>query len=506
MKRISLCLTIALAAMTVQLIAQNHDHWKCGVSSADGQQIKQAMMDTRQEMRDFVRPRSVVTYVPVRFYLVAKNNGDDRPSEVPALQAICHMNENYQDLEIQFYIKEFKYVNNTSIRNDPQNFGGISAISGEMIYDAINVFVVPDAGDGAAAYYQLPYGPNGNDWIVSSTNYLDDVTTLTHEVGHFFSLNHPFYGWEPSTAGGWSEALHGNPVTQFYAPDGVTPVEKVDGSNCQTAGDGICDTPADYMFPFPNGCNLNIEVKDVNGDVLEPDFHNFMNYASCSNYYFSEDQKEVINNSLFSSARNYVRPNITPNLAEVTEAPTIISPAENETITTYNSVSIEWTAVPNAEQYFVEIINLGNSTTRYIVQTNSMVATDLAPDGLFLMKVKAFTPYSTCAPLSSARKFRTGNDAVDTSELLELDEWSVTPNPLKRGENLLVNIESGIGIEADLKVFNITGQLMADYPGQQFPSGVSSFEIMTGNFAQGIYFVTLQTAEGMESRRVSIVD
>lgn len=84
--------------------------------------------------------------------------------------------------------------------------------------------------------------------------------TLAHEMGHYFGLSHTF-------AGG---------------------TELVDGSNCLTAGDKICDTPAD---PFVDGDPLGIYVnssctftglmKDANGDYYQPDVGNIMSYYNC---------------------------------------------------------------------------------------------------------------------------------------------------------------------------------------------------------------------------------
>lgn len=506
MKKVSLCLSIALFAMAFQMMAQHHNHANCGVNAIAGAQLKEAMLETRKEMRDFVRPRNAVTYVPVRFFLVAKNNGDDRPSEALALRALCRLNENYLDQEIQFYIKEFKNWNNSTVHSNPGGFGGISAISNQMEYDAINVFIVDEIGEpGVAAYYQLPYGPNGNDWIVAARQFVDDETTLTHEVGHFFTLNHPFFGWEPNP---WNDADHGNPVTQFYAPDDFTEVELVDGSNCEFAGDALCDTPADYMFPFPGGgCNLGFDIFDANEDKLEPDFNNFMNYASCSSYYFSDDQKDAISSSLFSSARNYVRPNYTPNTDEIDGNPSIVSPSQNETIDTYNSVYMEWTAVTGADSYLVEVASPAENPRRIITNSNSITLTDLSPDLTYLWRVLAFNESNTCGGYTSQRIFKTGNDQVsDTSDLPNLDEWNVTPNPVKSGFPLLVNVESAEGLEGTVSLVAVTGQLVQQLKNQRFPAGLSSLEINTEGLVQGVYFVTLRTADGLETQRVSIIE
>lgn len=82
---------------------------------------------------------------------------------------------------------------------------------------------------------------------------------VAHEVGHYFYLFHTFGG---SMFGQVSEEL-------------------VDGSNCTTSGDLICDTPAD-PYPLvsvdPFDCQYNGTVTDANGDLYQPLTDNIMSY------------------------------------------------------------------------------------------------------------------------------------------------------------------------------------------------------------------------------------
>jgi hypothetical protein len=92
---------------------------------------------------------------------------------------------------------------------------------------------------------------------------------LAHELGHFFSLAHTFEG---------------------------SGTENVDGSNCATAGDQICDTPADpYVFPEPmeqyvQDCRFINEKTDANGEYYNPDLGNIMSYYECDTCGFSWGQ------------------------------------------------------------------------------------------------------------------------------------------------------------------------------------------------------------------------
>jgi hypothetical protein len=80
---------------------------------------------------------------------------------------------------------------------------------------------------------------------------------LTHELGHYFGL--------------------------YHTNSNVYGLELADSSNCETAGDFCCDTPAEYS----GMCCADVEmcqytplfgiVTDANGDTLDnPDVENFM--------------------------------------------------------------------------------------------------------------------------------------------------------------------------------------------------------------------------------------
>lgn len=69
------------------------------------------------------------------------------------------------------------------------------------------------------------------------------TSTSSHEIGHCLDLLHTHQGTQPGSAGC---------------------AENINGSNCNTCGDEICDTPAD------NGNGV------VNG--YTPDLRNLMSY------------------------------------------------------------------------------------------------------------------------------------------------------------------------------------------------------------------------------------
>jgi len=96
---------------------------------------------------------------------------------------------------------------------------------------------------------------------------------ISHEMGHVLFLWHTFHG----TAEGGND----NPCAEL-----------VNGSNADTCGDYVIDTPADpnmnFNTPYPN-CEWTGSDTDANGDNYNPDEQNIMAYTnfSCMDYFTS---------------------------------------------------------------------------------------------------------------------------------------------------------------------------------------------------------------------------
>ena len=109
--------------------------------------------------------------------------------------------------------------------------------------------------------------------------------SFAHEMGHFFGLLHTFN------------------------PDDFNTTELVDGSNCDTDGDQICDTPADPYIPgsatgWVRDCAFIYEGQDANGDYYDPDIENIMSYyfESCAcGLHFSPGQFKKMSETYFSA-------------------------------------------------------------------------------------------------------------------------------------------------------------------------------------------------------------
>lgn len=149
--------------------------------------------------------------------------------------------------------------------------------------DGINIFLHNGSGGHASiAGNRVSSGP--------------DYVTICHEVGHALGLNHTHKG---------SPHLVSPPL----ADQGLA--EYVDGSNCATAGDFICDTPADPEPDFTNtqGCTFeglkSIRDGNPNGSHPDGDWYENVDVNNLMSYYddvclshFTQGQGNYMKNAI----------------------------------------------------------------------------------------------------------------------------------------------------------------------------------------------------------------
>ena len=459
-----------------------------------------------------------IQYVPIALTAVRNSDGTDGISEAQLLDMMCILNDKFQDQEIQFYLTNppINYLDNTGINNQPGAF--TSEIRAARIPDAINVFVVNNINNqqNAAGYYQSPAGWTGNDFIVVARNFIYGQNVFPHEIGHFFSLLHPFHGWENNA---WNEADWGNPVaTNAPSDPGIfinpIPNELQNGSNCFTAGDRICDTPPDYLFalhPSQNGCaQWNIPVQDPNNMVVNPQENNIMSYfGNCGSHDFTTGQKDAIRIDLMNSPeRAYVRNSYIPNMTAINSVPDLISPAEGATVNSSEAVTVAWFPVFEAQYYALELdLSPGFSSPFRKSQfgaasTPNAVFNDLEPNTEYFWRVRPFTEFTTCTGYSDRGSFRTPT-ATSVQELSEITNWTLSPNPLSIKEDLKINLTTTSSFSAQIEIYNRLGQKVKE-ASKTFASGNQSFNLNSEGLTSGLYFVSIRGKSGQTTKRLLV--
>ncbi len=509
MKKMTLALAITASLLHLTYAVAQVNIGPCGNSGGEWKEIiRERLLQNKLAIQDQpVQFRNTV-YVPVAFHLVANSNGVGRVAHNRVLEQLCKLNEDFADLNMQFYIKTLRdNINNTAIYQTQFNAG--TAMNLLRDPGAVNIWIVdvatpapPSSGDNGII---LGYYNPQRDWVVVRRDQVNaNSVTLPHEIGHYFSLDHTHNGWDAQP---YSPSMHGTPAPAMSP--GFVPTERQDGSNCQTAGDYICDTPPDYNgFGFA-GCNYNI-AQDPAGVTIDPDEQLFMSYfLNCvrNDYYFSNTQQSLIWADYNSTRRNYIRSSFVPNLTEITETPVLQFPINNETPPGYNQVTFQWTAVNGADFYLLEIDRVATYTLsplRFVVAgTNTFTVTTLEPNRTYYWRVRPYNAYRTCAISTLSGVFRTNSTVVSVNDIRELSEWTLSPNPVSSAQHALqVSFQAEQSFDGTLRLFDATGRQVRHYGRHRIASGASYLELDMRGLSNGVYLLTLEYDKGWEIKRL----
>ena len=511
-KNIITTTVVLLAAVFLTPLAAQHN-W-CGTTGEYARQVKEQLIANKRALQEgLITSRQNTRYIPLKFHLIARTNGQDRVRLDKVLDQLCAINEDFEDIGFQFYLKDgdFNYIdNNTAYENHIQVQGAI--LENERDNNAVNIFVPETANFSANGVGTvLGYFNGGFDWLVMSKDEVgSSSSTLSHELGHFFSLLHPFNGWEVEA---WSEEEHGNPVTQTTAPDGFTEVEPVDGSNCDDAGDFICDTPPNYNFGFgwPN-CNFTELVYDRNSDLIEPTEELFMSYfLACSrgSYFFTDDQIDVMLADYEAPSSAYYRSDYVPSQEAIEEDAERLAPAMAQNFNRYNDIAFEWSSVPGAEAYLLQVSvdpSFGETIVDMVVTGTSQTIELLQPSRLHFWRVRPFNEYHACTGFGGFGTFITGA-VTSTQEAMLADDFSVQPNPLRADQPLTVQVSANEAFRASFTLYSMAGQAVQTLGQQSITVGNNQFDLpMQETLPAGMYLLEMRDDRRRQFTRLVIAE
>jgi hypothetical protein len=512
-----LLLLFFAAASAAGLLAQQAQPHVCG-NAQDQLEIMPRLRENKAAMeaaRAMAGERSGIQYVPIHFHIVGDDNGGGKHKEIKILEQLCALNAAYVPANIQFYLSAHpthglfdKSINENDVYNNQSN---TLIMNIRRHQNAINVYVVqePTSGNNNPGIVLAYYSPL-HDWIVSrktETNGDQPNSTMPHEVGHFFSLPHTFFGYEPNPFDP-SDPTWPNAPTIAPVGQGVT-TERQNGTNCATAADEICDTPPDYNFGLiNNGCVYSGGARDPLGIVVNPMEENYMGYFNGCDYAFTQDQMDIMNADLNSASRNYLDNNFVPVATDINTPTDLLSaPAQASTTEYYNSVTLEWQSVPGATHYLLEldiIPSFGTSGAQTFIETGtSKLMTTLQPNKTYYWRVKPFNLNVGCAAARS-QNFKTSTVALSTVEIEGLTAWQLSPNPVK-GNTAVLSLQTERSLEASVRITDAAGRTVSIQHGISFPQGESTYELRTEGLANGLYFVSLESGQGRNVRKLSIL-
>lgn len=458
--------------------------------------------------------RGAVKYVPVTFHLVAASNGTGRVEEENVLKQVLNLNTQYADQEVIYYIDRFNYFDSDVVFNTPFTTAGRQQMNLRRDNNSINVFIVNSADDGNSPGVTVAYYDPQNDWVVANKSKINGAAnTLSHELGHFFSLPHPFEGWECFP---YTMADYGNPVTRdntlpCESGGGSKLIELHDRSNCNTAGDEICDTPEDFNLGllFQNNCNENVLIKDKNNEVIKPMTNNFMSYYNdCADYEFTQTQKDLMNTDFFTFRRAYIRTGLIPNTTPVPGPVTYISPINGEESNGITNIVLDWEDYPGANKYLVTYDRFSTFTfnpVKAIATSSKYTITATLTEGItYYWKVWPYNESQTGAMYGPTQNFKVGTGTA-VNEIHDIQDYALTPNPVLDHVNPSLTLFSNKAFKANLKLIDASGRVLTQ-ENISIPTGPSQYPIDVLEIPAGIYFVMLDSDQGRLVERLFVLE
>ncbi|WP_203257296.1 T9SS type A sorting domain-containing protein [Hyunsoonleella ulvae] len=226
--------------------------------------------------------------IPVKAFIIRPSSGHGGLNIDDLHKAINDLNTLYADAFMEFFLCDgVEYIDNDDYYYKFNRTQETDVTESYYTPGVINIYftdyVEVTTGVGLCGYSNT-FG--GSDVIVMNNTCATNGTSLAHEIGHFFSLMH----------------THG--------PDNhKLTTELVDGSNCDTDGDMICDTPADpglSIYNVNTDCEYTGSIKDTNGDLFQPDTENIMSYSrsSCKSHFSQQQLARMY--AFYKSARQYL--------------------------------------------------------------------------------------------------------------------------------------------------------------------------------------------------------
>jgi hypothetical protein len=307
-------------------------------------------------------------YVPIAPHIVRQSDGTLGLSEARYNQAIADANLHFAGSGITFYTVPggIDYIDSDAFYYDIDTYLEIDALrTTNAVPNAINIYFTEflDYESGAlcgisAFTFSSVQAIAMRNSCTANDSGLGNHSTFSHEIGHFFDL---FHTHEPAFGS-----------------------EYVDGSNCASAGDQLCDTPADPQLSSSTvssgTCTYTGSATDPQGDPYAPDATLLMSYSlkHCRDN-FSPESLTKVEATLVNDRPNLLTsPVDAPSLAEgLADGIAISSPRPNPTSDlTEMRLSLPASAVVDAAVFDVRGARVRTIASGLFLAGNHMIGWD----------------------------------------------------------------------------------------------------------------------------------
>jgi Secretion system C-terminal sorting domain len=513
----ALCLPMLWATDMAQA---QHNHLGCGTTIESQESVLDRMFTNRRERESLLARRDLmyrsgdsITFIPIQFHIVGSSNGQGYIELDNLYAGMCRINSDYKDQNIQFFMSGPPiYINNDNLYNNSfENNRSMSTylMSVYKTPNAMNIFVGNDIVDPPGQFGQtLAYYTGYPDVIYSIKSTINSSSkTLSHEIGHFLTLAHPFVGWEnenytqiAAVSGGKAPLTMGGKVVEKVARSGGT-------DNCHLAADGFCDTKPDYNFGlYSSACTYVPVAFDPDSVRVDPvsASDNYMSYFNdfCTTGFSSEQKDAIVLDVVQRGYDRLARPDTTAVIGNpAIEWPTSLAPSP------YTTAQLRWTPAQNAIYYAVTIDRTLNGSfiarVGQWVTTNPYLWVTLEPNREYTWRVRATNAVDFCANnVTPSERFNSFDWVLSLNTVSNIQSSRVFPNPSGSDKQVSLEINVGNNTEATVSIQNALGQQVM---GKQNLSLVQGSNIQTMDFSMlqaGVYFINVETAKGNISHKV----
>lgn len=361
--------------------------------------------------------------IPIKAHIIRNTNGTGGLSLTVLNDAINTMNLQFAALNMSFSIcGPIHYIDNTalySLNVDTED----SELVKNNVHDALNIYFVNTLTSGSSTLYGIsafPSSDRNENRMIMANGATSNGTTLGHEMGHFWNL--------------------------YHTHETYLGAERVNGSNCTTAGDQVCDTPADPCCYFYNQstCTYTGTGLDANGEPYNPQLTNLMSYYhACRNTLTSGQIERMeagyyLRNSLMGTYNMECRPSV-PAATNLTITPSGCNAVFTWSDNTTNEMGYIIEMATSSTGPWTAIANVNINTTSY----NYSEYSSLSPDNTYYFRIATANSNTSYSPVVSILKEATPNCYCTPSPTSCSDSDVITNVTLKAGSTTIMTQNSG---------------------------------------------------------------
>lgn len=413
-----------------------------------------------------------ILWLPHTVHLTGEDDSTGYFPSSKVVEALCTLNGDYAASNIQFYLTAgFHYIPNSAWNQHDHVLDGYEMMAVHDVPATVNSYIVQDPAGYCG--YNLPYG----SMTVNRSCADAGDHTWAHEAGHFFSLPHPFFGWEtldydynaptPFTVTSDAYTFFQDTVVWDTSASILETryVEWMDYGNCDTAADLFCDTRPDYLsyrWPCGNDQFSLAPQKDPYGVEFHSDGTLIMSYSydECKTR-FSEEQISAMRANIFDEypelLTGYQPLPLIENTVSVPVTPLpedIVDPSE---------AFLSWTPTPHATHYIVQLTRFSSFSVveiELLVEGTSVVVNGLLANKTYRWRVKAFNANSYCGTYTGIFLFDTGETATSLPGTYS-SIVRVFPNLVTAGQSVIVQSDAEEIAEGTMVLWDIQGRKAA---------------------------------------------